>query len=134
MRMIEQEIIQAIRDRKDFSTPKIQDMYRRKEGRRDVLRWSDIGNFSLELWGHEIVHGDPEVNKLIVSDCGYPTATTKSRLNAVFAAFDIPMSCSVKNKKTVYYLNGKEIIEDNIPVEQHGGRNIQAGKWLVEIF
>ena len=134
MRMIEQEIIQAIRDRKNFSTPKVQDMYRKKEGRRDVLRWSDIGNFSLELWGHEIVHGDPEVNTLIISDCGYPTATTKSRLNAVFAAFDIPMSCSVRNKKTVYYLNGKEIIEDNIPVEQHGGRNIQAGNWLVEIF
>lgn len=134
MRMIEQEIIQAIRDKKDFSTPKVQDMYRKKEGRRDVLKWSDFGNFSLKLWGHEIVHGDPEVNMLIISDCGYPTATTKSRINAVFAAFDIPMSCSVRNKKIVYYLNGKEIIEDSIPVEQHGGRNIQAGKWLVEIF
>ena len=139
MRVIETEIINALRQHQNFETSPIVNNYYgsnpdgRKQ-RRDSLRWSDIGNFSLELWGHEIVHGDPEVNTLIISDCGYPTATTKSRLNAVFAAFDIPMSCSVRNKKTVYYLNGKEIIEDNIPVEQHGGRNIQAGNWLVEIF
>ena len=133
MRMIEQEIIQAIRDRKNFSTPKVQDMYRKKEGRRDVLRWSDIGNFSLELWGHEIVHGDPEVNTLIISDCGYPTATTKSRLNAVFAALDIPMSCSVRSKKMVYFLNGKELELVEKTIDYRKDYTIATGPWVITI-
>jgi hypothetical protein len=125
MRMIEQEIITALQKGKDFCTPKVQDMYRKKEGHRDVITWSKEygGLFSYKLWGHTIAAGDTFYNNLTIADCGYPTATTKSRINAVFAAFDIPMSCSVKNKKMVFYLNGKEV----------SGPDIKADDWTVNV-
>ena len=95
MRMIEQEIISALKNESDFQTSVTEDMYRKKEGRRDVLVWNEEypGIFSLKLWGHQIAKGDTISRTLEISDCGYPTATTKSRLNAEFAALDIPISC-----------------------------------------
>ena len=41
MRMIEQEIISALKNESDFQTSVTEDMYRKKEGRRDVLEWHD---------------------------------------------------------------------------------------------
>lgn len=121
MRMIEQEIISALKNESDFQTSVTEDMYRKKEGRRDVLEWHDEypGIFSLKLWGHQIAKGDTISRTLEISDCGYPTATTKSRLNAVFAALDIPMSCSVRNKKMVYFYKGKEISEKEVETSDY---------------
>lgn len=121
MRMIEQEIISALRQEKDFSTSVTEDMYRKKEGRRDVIEWHDEypGIFTYRLWGHQIAKGDTISRTLEVSDCGYPTATTKSRLNAVFAALDISMSCSVRNKKMVYFYKGKEISEKEVETSDY---------------
>jgi hypothetical protein len=121
MRMIEQEIIQALKNESDFQTSVVQDMYRKKEGRRDVLVWNEDypGIFSLRLWGHQIAKGDTISRTLEISDCGYPTSTTKSRLNAVFAALDIPMSCSVRNKKMVYFYRGKEISEKEVETSDY---------------
>lgn len=123
MRVIEQEIISALKNKSDFHTSVTQDMYRKKEGRRDVLRWSDMGNFSYELWGHPIAKGDPVSKELTVSDCGYATATTKSRLNAVFAALDIPVSCTVRKKTMVYFYKGQEMSE----------KFIETSDWAVTI-
>jgi hypothetical protein len=119
--MIEQEIISALKNESDFQTSVTEDMYRKKEGRRDVLEWHDEypGIFSLKLWGHQIAKGDTISRTLEISDCGYPTATTKSRLNAVFAALDIPMSCSVRNKKMVYFYKGKEISEKEVETSDY---------------
>lgn len=121
MRMIEQEIISALRQEKDFSTSVTEDMYRKKEGRRDVIEWHDEypGIFTYRLWGHQIAKGDTISRTLEVSDCGYVTATTKSRLNAVFAALDIPMSCSVRNRKMVYFYKGKEISEKEVETSDY---------------
>lgn len=121
MRMIEQEIIQALKNEQDFSTPVVEDMYRKKEGRRDVLVWNEEypGIFSLKLWGHQIAKGDTISRTLEISDCGYPTATTKSRLNAVFAALDIPMACTVRKKKMVYFYRGKEISEKEVETSDY---------------
>ena len=121
MRMIEQEIISALKNESDFHTSVTEDMYRKKEGRRDVLVWNEEypGIFSLKLWGHQIAKGDTISRTLEISDCGYPTATTKSRLNAVFAALDIPMSCSVRNKKMVYFYKGKEISEKEVETSDY---------------
>jgi hypothetical protein len=121
MRIIEQEIISALKNESDFQTSVTEDMYRKKEGRRDVLVWNDEypGIFSLKLWGHQIAKGDTISRTLEISDCGYPTATTKSRLNAVFAALDIPMSCSVRNKKMVYFYKGKEISEKEVETSDY---------------
>ena len=121
MRMIEQEIIQALQKEKDFQTSVVQDMYRKKEGRRDVLVWNEEypGIFSLKLWGHQIAKGDTISRTLEISDCGYPTATTKSRLNAVFAALDIPMACTVRKKKMVYFYRGREISEKEVETSDY---------------
>lgn len=124
MRMIEQEIITAVRNQQDFATGIVQDMHRKKEGRRDVLQWNDYGMCTLKLWGHPVAVCDTISKILSVCDCGYPTSTTKSRINAVFAALDIPMSCSIRNKKMVYFLNGKEIEHRAI---------LTAGEWHVKI-
>lgn len=121
MRMIEQEIISALKNESDFQTSVVQDMYRKKEGRRDVLVWNEEypGIFSLKLWGHQIARGDTISRTLTVSDCGYPTATTKSRLNAVFAALDIPIACTVRKKKMVYFYRGKEITEKEVETSDY---------------
>ena len=121
MRMIEQEIIQALKNESDFQTSVTEDMYGKKEGRRDVLVWNEEypGIFSLKLWGHQIAKGDTISRTLEISDCGYPTATTKSRLNAVFAALDIPMACIVRKKKMVYFYRGKEISEKEVETSDY---------------
>lgn len=121
MRMIEQEIIAALKNEKDFQTSVTEDRHRKKEGRRDVLVWNEDfpGIFSLKLWGHQIAKGDTVSRVLEVSDCGYPTATTKSRLNAVFAALEIPVSCSVRNKTMVYFYKGKETSEKEIETNDY---------------
>jgi hypothetical protein len=121
MRMIEQEIISALKNEKDFQTSVVQDMYGKKEGRRDVLVWNEEypGIFSLKLWGHQIAKGDTVSRTLEISDCGYPTSTTKSRLNAVFAALDIPMACTVRKKKMVYFYRGKEISEKEVETSDY---------------
>lgn len=129
MRVIETEIINALRNQNNFSTPLIVNNYYgnnpggRKQ-RRDLLRWSEYNTFLYELWGHEIAEGDMVTNVLTVSDCGYPTSTTVSRLNAIFAGLDIPMSCAVKNKRTVYFLNGNPV-DTNV---------ILTGKWKVKVI
>ena len=121
MRMIEQEIIQAIQKEKDFQTSVTEDIHRKKEGRRDVLVWNEDypGIFSLKLWGHQIAKGDTISRTLEISDCGYPTATTKSRLNAVFAALDIPMACTIRKKKMVYFYKGKEITDKEVETSDY---------------
>jgi hypothetical protein len=128
MRVIEQEIIQALRNRKDFSTSITEDMYRKKEGRRDVIEWhKDFpGVFVYNLWGHQIAKGDTYAKVIEVSDCGYATSTTKSRLNAVFAAFDIPVSCSVHRKIMQWYVNG--MLSSGL-----GAQILKAGEWTVRI-
>ena len=128
MRLIEQEIIQAIRQEKDFQTSVTEDMYRKKEGRRDVLLWHEDypGIFSYKLWGHQIAKGDTVSRTLEVSDCGYPTGTTKSRLNAIFAALDIPVTCSVHRKIMQWYVNG--MLSSGL-----GAQVLKAGEWTVKI-
>lgn len=125
MRMIEQEIIAALKNESDFQTPVTEDRNRKKEGRRDVLVWNEDypGIFSLKLWGHQIAKGDTVSRTLEVSDCGYPTATTKSRLNAVFAALDIPMACTVRKKKMVYFYKGNEIT----------GKEVETSDYVISI-
>jgi hypothetical protein len=68
-----------------------------------------------------------------VSNCGYATATTKSRLNAIFAALDIPMSCTVRKKEMVYYYNGHELPDVEKAKGMYGEYNINTGTWQVTI-
>lgn len=121
MRMIEQEIIQAIRDRKDLKAGHSPEM----SGYRDVITFNPKG-FRYHLWDNCIAGSSEGTKTLMVSDCGYATATTRSRLNAIFAAMDIPVTCSVRKKKMVYYLNG-------IVCPGLGNMRIETGEWTIII-
>lgn len=121
MRMIEQEIIQAIRDRKDLKAGHSSEM----SGYRDVLTFNPAG-FRYNLWDNCIAGSSEGTKTLMISDCGYATATTRSRLNAIFAAMDIPVTCSVRKEKMVYYLNG-------IVCPGLGNMRIETGEWTIII-
>lgn len=129
MRVIETEVIKALRQHQNFETLPIVNNYygnnpNGQKQKRDRLQWSEYDTFRYELWGHAIADGDIVTNNLTISDCGYPTATTASRLNAVFAALDIPMSCAIKHKKMVYFLHGNPVNENVI----------LTGNWKVKVI
>lgn len=138
MRVIETEVINALRQHQNFKTTPIVNNYYgnnpdgRKQ-RRDSLQWSEYDTFRYELWGHAIAEGDVTTNNLTVSDCGYATSTTVSRLNAIFAALDIPMACSVRKKQTVWFLHGREISGIEKAKGMYGEFNINIGVWQVTI-
>lgn len=121
MRMIEQEIIQAIRDRKDLKAGHSSEM----SGYRDVITFSPAG-FSYKLWDNYIAVSSDGTKTLVIDSCGYATATTRSRLNAIFAAMDIPMACSIRKKKMVYYLNG-------VILSGLSHMTVDTGEWTIEI-
>lgn len=115
MRKIEQDIITALRAEKDF-----------KSGQgRDRIEW-DEREFTVYLWGNKIAHGNLEMETIRVSSCGYSTPTTTSRLNAVFAAFGIPLSAVIRNYVLMFVRNGKEVL--------NRGTKTEAGGWIVTVL
>ena len=125
MRQIEQDIVQAMRFGVSFHSgtsssyvPNATSFY------RDDLAF-DKNTFSYKLWGNEIAKGNKDTKEITVSDCGYPTATTTSRLNAIFAGLDIPMAVSIRKRKIVYTIHGQEV--------QPGMLHYYAGDWNVTI-
>ena len=129
MKQIQQDIVQALRNRKSFCAGSAAaTSYSRKyhlEGYRDKLQWGVENEFRYELWGHAIAFGNTEKKKIYVSVCGFNTPTTVSRLNAVFAGLDIPMSAVIRQKKIVYSLNGHDVA----PVF---AKRVLAGEWTVK--
>lgn len=122
MRQIEQDIVNAVRNSTGLHSGTSSNYVPDATGYRDNLTF-EKNTFSYKLWGNEIAKGNTDTKEITVSDCGYPTATTTSRLNAIFAGLDIPMSCSIRNKTIVYFLNGKETIAETIG----------TGEWTVHI-
>lgn len=124
MRQIEQDIVQAVRFGVSFQSGTSSSYKPDASGYRDNLTF--IGDiFSYKLWGNEIAKGDTAAREITVSDCGYPTATTTSRLNALFAGLDIPMAVSIKKGKIIYAIHGKEV--------QPGTMHYYAGDWKVTV-
>lgn len=135
MKQIQQDIVQAIRQRKRFTSGNAKGSgYARREGltgNRDYLGWDVMygsGEFRYELWGNVIAKGSASTKSITVSTCGYNTPTTVSRLNAIFAGFEIPMAVTIRKEKAVYSLDGKEIIG------VISGLCLQAGEWSVKIL
>lgn len=122
MRLVEQDIINAMRFGVSFVSGTSSSYKPDAAGHRDNLTF-DKNTFSYKLWGNEIAKGNTDTKEITVSDCGYPTATTTSRLNALFAGLDIPMSASVRKKTVVYSLNGHPV---NV-------NSLEAGSWKVTI-
>lgn len=123
MKTIEQDIIKAVRDRKNLLTGKASgSSYAQMHGLtgyRDSLKWDrGSGCFMYHLWGNLIFHRTG-LHSITVSDCGYATPTTVSRINAIFAALDIPVTASVRKGKTVYfspYIQQGEEIKDSCDI------------------
>lgn len=124
MRQIEQDIVNASRFGVSFQSGTSSSYKPDAAGYRDNLTF-DKNIFSYKLWGNEIAKGDTDTKEIIVSDCGYPTATTTSRLNALFAGLDIPMAVSIRKRKTVYTIHGQEV--------KPGMLHYYAGDWNVTI-
>jgi len=132
MRQIEQDIVNFVRVGISFHSGTSSSYCPENTGYRDDLQF-DEEKFSYRLWGNEIAKGDKSTKVITVSDCGYPTATTVSRLNAIFAGLDIPMSCMVRKKKMVYFLNGKEITDVEERIKQYNTWVHRAGNYNVSI-
>lgn len=81
MRVIEQQIIVAIRRKENF-----------KKAPRDEVYFTESGDLEVSLWGHIVAHTEGTV--LILNDCGYATSTTASRINAVCEALNVPIHYS----------------------------------------
>jgi hypothetical protein len=115
MRVIQQDIITALRARKNF-----------KAGQgRDRVEW-DGSEFCVILWGNYIARGNADKATIQVSSCGYSTQTTTSRLNAVFAAFGIPISAVIRNYDLKFIREGKGVLAFEAETE--------AGGWNVTVL
>lgn len=124
MRQVEQDIVQAARNGAELHVGTSSSYKPDATGYRDDLTF-DKNTFSYKLWGNEIAKGNTDSKEITVSDCGYPTATTTSRLNAIFAGLDIPMAVSIRKRKIVYTIHGKEV--------QPGIMHYYAGDWNVTV-
>lgn len=97
MRKIESMIINAIQNRENF-----------KSGERDKIHYSSDNNtLTVKLWNHQTAKIRYETHEIFMSDCGFATQTTMSRLNCVTAALSIPVTFRIKNDCTSVYINGK---------------------------
>ena len=132
MRTIQGRIVGAVRSRSNLRAGTASGSgYARRDGLTGFRDWLEFSvgkdSFIYLLWGHKIAGGEVEspgqFKSLRVSDCGYATQTTASRLNAIFAGLDIPMSCEIRKGKTVFYANGAPVTEDMV----------KAGSYLVTI-
>jgi len=108
MRKIEQETIQAIRDRKEYWHKANMEV----ETNTDNEGYTVV---SVMLHGHTIMEISDSI--ILISDCGYQTSTTKSRLNAILSEL-IPGQASVYQKNFEWFLvaNGetREMFKENI--------------------
>lgn len=65
------------------------------------------GGVTVYLHNNAIARWQADTGVLTVSDCGWQTATTKSRLNAILGAF----KCGrINQSKHVWYLNGNRFL------------------------
>lgn len=127
MRKIEQDIIRAIREKRNFKTGYIHTPW--AEGIRDKIVFRLKPEYTkdtcyVRLWDNLIAVIDFTYRKLTVSDCGYATQTTASRLNAVFAALAVPVSAVIRKGELKYSLNGN-ITNKN---------TVTAGGWNVTVL
>lgn len=114
MKSIQHRIVTAIQQRCNLCTGAAESTsYARMydlTGYRDCLSWDTLGYaFRYKLWGNQIAKGSTYSHILTISDCGYATPTTASRLNAIFAGLGIPMSVSVIKGSTVYFIEGQRL-------------------------
>ena len=88
MRKIEQEMITAIKERKSY----------RKD---NTVVNVNLNNDIVRVYLHNSLIAEITDGTLYISNCGYQTKTTKSRLNSILLSYNLPTLCS---KKFEWYL------------------------------
>lgn len=96
MRKIETSMIAAIRSRSQF-----------KKDNTQVLQ-EDNGYGEVRLFGNIICRFNYNRGIISFDDCGYQTATTKSRLNAIIHAFTKPGQGIYQKDFKWFWNNGEE--------------------------
>ena len=99
MRTIEKQLLQALNERKNANLG------------NTLVIMADEGNTMLvRLHGNLIAAIELPTNKVKVSDCGWQTNVTKSRLNVVLSAFN---KGTISQKKGTWYI-GQEVFKNTI--------------------
>ena len=90
MRKIEEEMVTAIKEARPYKKDNTEVTY-------------DLGNNQvvIRLHGNLIAYIDNDVFNLYLSDAGYRTKTTKSRLNAILSLYDLG---KIYSKSRKWYL------------------------------
>jgi len=96
MRKIELEVMEAIRNKMNFS-----------DGNTQVIV-SDAGNIKVTLHGSHIVRIENSGKTVYISLAGYNTSVTRSRVNIALDNYGVPR---VGNKKGAPYIADRQIPE-----------------------
>jgi hypothetical protein len=98
MRKIEQEMVAAIKQRRNWKSS------------NTAVEVTKDGAIFVKLHGHIIAEASPYLGGTVkLADCGYQTATTKSRLNAVIKSL-IGLNCGIFQKEYEWFFRrGDEI-------------------------
>jgi hypothetical protein len=122
MRKVEARMIQAIRHLANW--PTFEGRYLKCDNTEvwqectGILRTSSFDSWIVvKLHGHTIAKFWPAHNCFKLFDCGWQTATTKSRLNALILAFS-PYSDTISQVRFCWYL-GKEEWESGAEFNIH---------------
>lgn len=100
MRKIEQKLCAAIKNRKSFQLSNT--TYTVGESSTDMVT----------LFGNRICYINWELNQLEITNCGYETITTKSRLNAILSCFDAGF---IYQKNHQWYYCDNDLQEHEFP-------------------
>lgn len=92
MRKIEQAMVKAIKDKKDFF----------KTNTQVICKDTHI---TVKLYGHTIAKSSP--TGLILTNAGYPTNTTHSRLRALTTLLDTSMTVKGHKGDTLFIMDDK---------------------------
>lgn len=101
MRKIEQEMLKAIRSRKDWTNS------------NTSVSIESADTVNVMLHGHKIAELDFQNNKMKISSCGWQSATTKSRLNVLLREYS---NKGISQKNYEWFI-GDEDFEDNMIVD-----------------
>jgi len=102
MRKVERQMIDAIRERKDF-----------KSGNTEVRHSKSGKYFKVFLHGHMIANGMDCGLVTYLTDAGYQTRTTKSRLNAMIDNLPMGIGSIYQRDWKWYYTHGGQEVKWN---------------------
>ncbi len=99
MRVIEKQLLNAINERKNVTL-----------GNTRVFVTDNGSCMLIRLHGYLIAKINLSTKEVSVSNCGWFTNVTKSRLNVVLSAFNLP---TIKQVNKIWYIGGKLFVDYN---------------------